>query len=119
MSKRVAYGVLKVDEGTRMQRQQSDFTRCWCPVNKDKWERFPSVRMIQLIAEHDVSRTVLRELCYQSAIASVFDQAHTLCQLLDADIIKLLYFLHRQCCLVDLDDQRSVAFITTGKSELS
>lgn len=87
-----------------MQRQQSDFARCWRPVNKDKWERFPSVRMIQLVAEHDVSGTVLREL---------------LRQLLDADIIKLLYFLHRECCLVDLDDQRSVAFVTTGKSELS
>ena len=37
---------------------------------------------------------------------------HTLCQFFERDIVKPVHLLHDQLLLVDLDDERSVAFVS-------
>ena len=44
---------------------------------------------------------------------------HTFCEVLDADIVVLLNFLHHELLLVDLDDDRCVSGISPGESELA
>ena len=44
---------------------------------------------------------------------------HTFGEILDADIVKLLNFLHDQLFLVDLYDHRSVSSVATGEAELA
>jgi hypothetical protein len=38
---------------------------------------------------------------------------HTVCQFFKRDIVKLVHLLHDQLLLVDLDDERSVAFVSS------
>lgn len=44
---------------------------------------------------------------------------HTFCEVLDADVVKLLDLLHHQLLLVDLDDDRRVSRIPPGESEFA
>jgi hypothetical protein len=37
---------------------------------------------------------------------------HTLCQVFRRDIVKAFHFLHDQLLLVDLDNERSIAFVS-------
>ena len=43
----------------------------------------------------------------------------TLCEVLDADVVELLYLLHDELLLVDLDDDGGVACIAACEAELA
>lgn len=43
---------------------------------------------------------------------------YTLCQFFEIDVVKPLDFLHDQLLLVDLDDERGIAFVS-GEPELA
>ena len=43
----------------------------------------------------------------------------TLCKILDADVVKLLYLLHHQLRLVDLDDDGCMSLVAAREAELA
>lgn len=44
-----------------MQRKQAGLRRRWCPIDEDKWVGLSSVRVIELMGKHDITRRVFRE----------------------------------------------------------
>ena len=52
---------LEVEECTGMQGQETHLTGRWCRVDEDEGKALPSIGMVELIREQDVTRSVLGE----------------------------------------------------------
>ena len=60
------YRILEVEECARMECQETHLAGRRCPVDEHEREALATVRMVELVREHDVSRRVLGELCARS-----------------------------------------------------